>query len=647
MWHRYCYRLKTPEIPASIAEDPQTAESIHPEIQLTPRSPTRIQGGVVTPTETRKNVKKRKRSESTPVNPEDSGPVSTVNGKVSEVVTASLGKEERELTSDEHRDPTEEHDSDNESFTSSLVAPRNVDPSSHDGSRASSVISEPPLLLQGHSPVSEDAPVFHGHGKFKAALQALKALRKERNRSRELEPETEKVEEKRQEQDRPVAVKMESRKSSENHSNVNTETNKPPLLILPEVSAQPSLPSASTSQSPRTPTSALPPPSPTVVTAPVEATPPLHQERTAQKPAELDREVTQKPTAKTVKRAASRKRMPLERRSTRSQCRYHKISLPREENGPRVTFCVPECSINNKELMEEEDITDDGPAAVRDFECLWDRVEEKNLSPYLIGTIRQLVGVDLVRDNEIYYLPTEADVKWMEQKKKWERRKSRKSIGSAASVEGSNIARRPDSVSIAGSASQPSRSQVEKGKVGPPPSFAESISTVSTRSKIGQEGSIRSISEDEVSNDEGGERARKRRRRGGRERDGDGGSRRNTPGVPEDFTAPSTAGSPVHSQSTIESTPMRRSRRALRKATSADVQAYKPPISSGGESSEDEAENVKARRKSGRGGKKGLKRRRPDFIVTCDGTMPVVSGNRGAPPSPISTRSKRAKMDEK
>ena len=93
----------------------------------------------------------------------------------------------------------------------------------------------------------------------------------------------------------------------------------------------------------------------------------------------------------------------------------------------------------------------------------------------------------------------------------------------------------------------------------------------------------------------------------------------------------------------IERTPVRRSRRTLRKTTSADVQAYKPPVSSDGESSEDEVENVKVRRKSARGGMKGLKRRRTDYIVT----MPVVSGDRDGPPSPISTRSKRAKVEEK
>ena len=645
MRHHHYYRLKISEISASMTEESQTSESIHPEIQLTSRSPTQLQGSVATPTETRKNLRKRKRSESVPMNPEDSEFGPTTKGDASGVITTSLGNEERDkagLTGDKPWDRREVHDSDNESFTSSLIAPRNADPSGYGGSRASSVVSERPLLLQGHSPVAEDAPVFHGHGKFKATLQALKALRRERNPSRELELETKKVEEKKQEKERPVAVKMGSRKSSENGSNVNAETKKPPPLTLPEVSAQPSLPSASTSQSPRTPTSAFPPSSPTVVTAPAEVTPPPHQERTAQEPAEPEREVSQKPAIKTAKRTASRKRVPLERRSTRSQCRYHKISLPREENGPRVTFCVPQCSINNKELMEEEDITDDGLATVRDFDLLWDQIEEKDLSPYLIGTIRQLVGVDLLRENEIYYLPTEEEVERMEQKMKKERRKSRKSIGGAANVEGSNIAGRSDPVSAAGSAF-PSRSQVEKGKIGPPPSFAESTSTVSTLSKIGQEGSIRSISEDDASGGEGGERAPKRRRRAGRERGGEGGSRRNTPSVPGDSAAPSTAGSPAPSQSMIERTPVRRSRRTLRKTTSADVQAYKPPVSSDGGSSEDEVENVKARRKSARGGMKGLKRRRTDYIVT----MPVVSGDRDGPPSPISTRSKRAKVEEK
>jgi hypothetical protein len=91
--------------------------------------------------------------------------------------------------------------------------------------------------------------------------------------------------------------------------------------------------------------------------------------------------------------------------------------------------------------------------------------------------------------------------------------------------------------------------------------------------------------------------------------------------------APSTAGSPAPSQSTTERTPARRSRRVLKKAISADTQAYKPPVSSGGESSEDELENLKMRRKSARGGMKGLKRRRTEG--TGDSPIPSAIGGAG------------------
>jgi len=639
-------RLKVFEIPTPEVEDPQTAEATHPETQPSSQLSIQTQDNAAIPARTR-SLRKRKRSESIPADPVPSGSGTTAKDEVPDVITTSLGDGEDkklsyELIEDEPRNRREEHNSDNESFASSLFAPRNADPSSKDGSRASSVVSEQPLLLQGHSPVPEDAPVFHGHGKFKAALQALKLLRQTSEQTRAQEPEREK--------ERPVLAKIGSRKSSENGSNVNTETKKPPSLILPEVSTQPSLPSASTSQSPRTPTSALPAPSPTVVTPPAEVTPPPRHEQTTKEPAEPNREVTRKPAAKAVKRTASRKHFPVEPKSTRSQCRYRKISLPREENGPRVTFCVPQCSLNNKELMEEEDITDDGLATVRDFERLWDHVEEQGLSPYLIGVIRQLVGLDLLRENEIYYLPTDEEMKQMERRrKKQERRKSRKSIGGAVNVEGPSAAGRSGSVYTSGPASQPSLSQAEKGRLGPPPSFAESISTTtSVRSRVSRVASTRSISGDEMSDDERGGRAPKRRRGVGRERDEDGSFWRNTPSIREDSAAPSTAGSPAASQSTIERTPARRSRRTLKLAVSADAQAYKPSFSSGGESSEHEAENAKTRRKSARGGMKGLKRRRTDG--TGDPSTPSAVGgvgDRDAPLTPRSTRSKRTKIDEK
>ncbi|KAG2043772.1 hypothetical protein BDR03DRAFT_331890 [Suillus americanus] len=52
---------------------------------------------------------------------------------------------------------------------------------------------------------------------------------------------------------------------------------------------------------------------------------------------------------------------------TRSNCRFHKVSLPKEEGGPRVCFVVPGCSLGDKELMDEEEIQDHGPATYEDY----------------------------------------------------------------------------------------------------------------------------------------------------------------------------------------------------------------------------------------------------------------------------------------
>jgi len=230
--------------------------------------------------------------------------------------------------------------------------------------------------------------------------------------------------------------------------------------------------------------------------------------------------------------------------------------------------------------------------------------------------------------------------------KREERRKSRKSIGGAANGEGTSVGGRPGPVSATGPASQPSASPVEKRKIGPPPSFTESISTTaSTRSKVGRGGSTRSVSEDEMSDGERGGRAPKRRRRAGKGRDGGGGSRRNTPSIRDDSAAPDTAESPAPSQSTVEYTPVRRSQRTMKKAISVDTQTYKPPLSSDDESSEDELENTKSRRKSGR--MKGLKRRRTEGTADSSISASGGAGDRDAGLSPRSTRSKRAKIDEK
>lgn len=638
-------RWDVSEIPAAVAEDSSTTGPIQSEIQSPSPLLSRTQESPDAPEKSQRSMRKRKRSASDSTKPE--APVSgcAANGKVSNAASTLLKDEEheevnRELVDEESRNKEREHDSDKESLASSLVAPRNADLSSQDGSRASSVVSEQPLLPWDRTPVPEDAPVFHGHGKFKAALQVFKLRKTSENRTQEQGRSNEKG----QEKENPDVAKAGPRKPSENGPKESKQAKTLPSLVLPVVPTQPSLPSTSTSQSPMTPASVLPPASPTVVAAPAEnATPP--REEIAKETTEHDRGPTKKPTAKTVKRIASKKRAFFEPKSTRSQCRYHKISIPIEEDGPRVTFCVPQCSLNDKKLMEEEDITDDGLATVRDFERLWDHVEEQNLDSSVIGAIKQLVGLDLLRENEVYYLPTDEEMRQMERRRgREERKKNRKSIGGTANAENASNAGRPSSVSAASPTPQLFLSQVEKWKTGPPPSFAESVSTASTRSKADKGDLAQSISGDETTDGERG--GRTKRRRTGKERDG--GSLRNTPSIREDSAAPSTAGSPAPSQSMSERTSVRRSRRTLKKGTSADAQAYRPPLSSG-DSSEDELENTKARRKTARVGTKGLKRRRTEG--TGDSLAPSVGsgsvGDHDAPLSPRSTRSKRAKIDEK
>jgi hypothetical protein len=91
---------------------------------------------------------------------------------------------------------------------------------------------------------------------------------------------------------------------------------------------------------------------------------------------------------------------------TRSHCRFHKISLPRDERGTRVLFLVPGCSLTDRELMVEEDIQDHGDATIADSKQIVKDIESLGFSGDLIGILRQLVGVDLLREHEVFYLPT-------------------------------------------------------------------------------------------------------------------------------------------------------------------------------------------------------------------------------------------------
>ena len=90
---------------------------------------------------------------------------------------------------------------------------------------------------------------------------------------------------------------------------------------------------------------------------------------------------------------------------TRSHCRYHRISLPKEDGGPRVCFLVPGCSLNDGELMAKQEIEDHGDATQEDSLRMVKDIESLDFDSYLIGILRQLVGLDILREQEVFYLP--------------------------------------------------------------------------------------------------------------------------------------------------------------------------------------------------------------------------------------------------
>ncbi|KAL0955769.1 hypothetical protein HGRIS_001984 [Hohenbuehelia grisea] len=93
---------------------------------------------------------------------------------------------------------------------------------------------------------------------------------------------------------------------------------------------------------------------------------------------------------------------------TRSNCRFHRIRLPsepQEDESPPVCFLVPGCSLTDHELMEEEEIEDLGDATLEDSHRMVGDIESLDFDPYLMNVLRQLVGVDLIREHEVFWLP--------------------------------------------------------------------------------------------------------------------------------------------------------------------------------------------------------------------------------------------------
>ncbi|KIK67497.1 hypothetical protein GYMLUDRAFT_874743 [Collybiopsis luxurians FD-317 M1] len=89
---------------------------------------------------------------------------------------------------------------------------------------------------------------------------------------------------------------------------------------------------------------------------------------------------------------------------TRSHCRYHKISLPEDDDqGSHIFFLVPGCSLVDRKVMKEEEIVDHGDATYDDSIRKVADIETLHINDYVLGVIRLLVGPD--KEHEVYFLP--------------------------------------------------------------------------------------------------------------------------------------------------------------------------------------------------------------------------------------------------
>ncbi|KAG1861969.1 hypothetical protein C8R48DRAFT_220621 [Suillus tomentosus] len=191
---------------------------------------------------------------------------------------------------------------------------------------------------------------------------------------------------------------------------------------------------------------------------------------------------------------------------TRSNCRFHKISLPKEEGGPRVCFVVPGCSLGDKELMDEEEIQDHGPATHEDYSRLVGNIEALDFNPYLVGILRQLVGVDLIRENEVFFLLQPGEEA---QYKKKKGRKSTAGLKLSASL--SQSATTSPQVSVASRRSP--MTTISRPPVSTAGSIATSFSSSLSEVQLYSTSSLFSASGGESSDEEGSSPKLKRRRK--------------------------------------------------------------------------------------------------------------------------------------
>jgi hypothetical protein len=251
--------------------------------------------------------------------------------------------------------------------------------------------------------------------------------------------------------------------------------------------------------------------------------------------------------------------------------------------------------------MIEEDIKDEGDATTLDHARMVDDIETLDFSSDLIGILRQLVGVDLLRENEIFFLPLPGESYRRKRHGKTKLYVARPPSGDltlglqsmATSPRGSATSKLPPNLSLA---------QTPVSGAGSP-----STSTGSTgwngREIDRHSPSAVSYSDDEAiqADDIGGSQTKRRKAIFSKE---------NGVASSEEMPPPSltvqTKSSPVRRRSKVK--PIKR--------LSIDTHAYKPEPEAEGTATDHDSDTTKQGKKSGR---RGIKRNRTSEVVGADG----------------------------
>ncbi|TFK44886.1 hypothetical protein BDQ12DRAFT_673754 [Crucibulum laeve] len=276
---------------------------------------------------------------------------------------------------------------------------------------------------------------------------------------------------------------------------------------------------------------------------------------------------------------------------TRSHCRYHKISLPKEEGGPRACFLVPGCSLTDRELMEKEEIEDHGDATHEDSLRMVTDIESLDFDAYLIGILRQLVGVDILREQEVFYLPSPGEEVT---RKPIRRRTASASMGRAPD---SSITMTSPSLSFT-SVRSPISPKAPTSVAGSTGTSFSALRRVWGSNKDSDHESLSRVTDTESELTDAEDELPK--------------VKRLRPSPPDDNTASSSMGPPPTQTQSANKLKNRRSSKRL----GVDASAYRPESDDEASSTTDDGtHSSQARRK---GAKRGIKRTRATESVTAE-----------------------------